>query len=458
MWDVFIQTLRPLLNFQDKTKWLDMAKQVTSLVMAEGQRKKQRSVEAGLLAKKNTTAAATFGSGGLNGKNTGGGQGKRKGECNYCHKKGHWERECRKKKHDQEKKKETAHIASTGEQGEQDQSDPGGAIAFVAKAPTSFSSHEWIANSGAGLHIVGNQTYFSTYKPVSEVVEGIGSDVPIIGRGTVRAMIRNGNKSNELLLQNVAHVPSFAGNLLLCKVIDLAGGACIGPKIGDLAKGSLYLMDISVITPTTQVAAAQGDMDGTKSWEDWHRIMGHINQGALERLFNRNMVNGMKVDRDSPCNYFCEACVQAKHHIASYPQESKSKYHSVGDLTVTDVWGPACTQSLQGNSYFVTFTNMHSRFTIASFMKSTKEVFEHYKAYEALLANQFGKKLKRVQSDNGKEFVNKNFKDYAASQGTILEETTPHSSAQNGVAERKNCTLVEASAKTAGSTQSSTLL
>ncbi|QRW07738.1 Retrovirus-related Pol polyprotein from transposon TNT 1-94 [Ceratobasidium sp. AG-Ba] len=460
-WDVFIQTLRPLLNFQDKTKWPDMAKQVTSSVMAEGQRKEQRSVEAGLLAKKNTAAAATFGSGGLNGKNTGGGQGKRKGECNYCHKKGHWERECQKKKADQEKKKETAHIASTGEQGDKDQSDQGGAVAFVAKAPTSFSSHEWIADSGAGSHIVGNRTYFSTYEPVSEVVEGIGGDVPIVGRGTVRAIIRNGNTLNKLLLRNVAHVPSFAGNLLSCKVIDLAGGAClfkggrctvyapdgrtlgVGPKIGDSAKGSLYLMNISVITPTTQVAVARGDMDGSKSWEDWHRIMGHINQGALERLFNKNMVNGMKVDRDSPRNYFCEACVQAKHHIASYPQESKSKYNSVGDLTVTDVWGPARTQSLQGNSYFVTFTDMYSRFTIASFMKLTKEVFEHYKAYEALLANQFGKQLKRVRSDNGKEFVNKTFKDYAASQGTILEETAPHSSAQNGVAERKNRTLVE---------------
>ncbi|QRV77133.1 Copia-like polyprotein/retrotransposon [Ceratobasidium sp. AG-Ba] len=49
-WDVFIQTLRPLLTFKDKTKWSDMAKQVTSSVMAEGQRKEQRSVESGLLA------------------------------------------------------------------------------------------------------------------------------------------------------------------------------------------------------------------------------------------------------------------------------------------------------------------------------------------------------------------------------------------------------------------------
>ncbi|QRV97832.1 Retrovirus-related Pol polyprotein from transposon TNT 1-94 [Ceratobasidium sp. AG-Ba] len=405
-----------------------MAQQVTSSVMAEGQRKEQRSVEAGLLAKNNTAAAATFG--GPNGKNTSGGQGKQKGD-------------------------------QSGEQGNQGQSDQGGTVAFVAKTPSSFSSHKWIADSGAGSHIVGNRAYCSTYEPASEVVQGIGGDVPIVGRGTICAIICNGNKTNKLLLRNVAHVPLFASNLLSCKVINFAGGAClfkgrrctiyvpdgrilgVGPKIGDSAKGSLYLMDISVITPTTQVAVARGDMDGTKTWEDWHRIMGHINQGALEQLFNKNMVNGMKVDRDSPRNYFCEACVQAKHHIASYPQESKLKYHSVGNLTVTDVWGPARTQSLQGNLYFVTFTNMYSRFTIASFMKLTKGVFDHYKAYEALLANQFGKELKRVRSDNGKEFVNKIFKDHAASQGTILEETALHSSAQNGVAERKNWTLVE---------------
>ncbi|QRW03570.1 Retrovirus-related Pol polyprotein from transposon TNT 1-94 [Ceratobasidium sp. AG-Ba] len=151
----------------------------------------------------------------------------------------------------------------------------------------------------------------------------------------------------------------------------------------------------------------------------------------------------MKVDRDSPRNYFCEACVQAKHHITLYPQESKTKYLPVGNLTVTDVWGPAHTQSLQGNSYFVTFTDMCSCFTIAGFMKLTKDVFEHYKVYKALLANQFGKKLKRVHSNNGKEFVNKTLKDHAASQGTILEETAPHLSAQNGVAEQKNRTLVK---------------
>ncbi|QRW03571.1 Retrovirus-related Pol polyprotein from transposon TNT 1-94 [Ceratobasidium sp. AG-Ba] len=184
-WDVFIQTLRPLLTFKDKTKWLDMAKQVTSLVMAKGQQKEQRSVESGLLAKKNTATAAAFGSGGSGGKNTGGG--KQKGECNYCHKKGHWERECQKKKADQEKKKESAHIASTGEQGDSNQSNQGGAVEFVAKAPTSFSPHEWIADSGAGSHIVGNCAYFNSYKPVSEIMEGIGSDVPIVLSNTLQA-------------------------------------------------------------------------------------------------------------------------------------------------------------------------------------------------------------------------------------------------------------------------------
>src|SRR6185369_15019207 len=42
-----------------------------------------------------------------------------------------------------------------------------------------------------------------------------------------------------------------------------------------------------------------------------------------------------------------------------------------------------------------------------------------------------------------KEYLNKEMKDYAESQGTLFEQTAPHSSAQNGVAECLNRTLMD---------------
>lgn len=51
--------------------------------------------------------------------------------------------------------------------------------------------------------------------------------------------------------------------------------------------------------------------------------------------------------------------------------------------------------------------------------------------------------IKRVRSDNGKEYLNRELQNYAESKGTIFEQTAPHSSAQNGIAERLNRTLMD---------------
>jgi hypothetical protein len=96
----------------------------------------------------------------------------------------------------------------------------------------------------------------------------------------------------------------------------------------------------------------------------------------------------MCVVKTSPHDYFCEACVRAKHHVAPFPTESTSTYNTIAKLMVTDVWGPARTTLLQGNRYIISFTNMHSQFTTVAFMKSTSEALEHHKAYEALVETQ----------------------------------------------------------------------
>ena len=102
------------------------------------------------------------------------------------------------------------------------------------------------------------------------------------------------------------------------------------------------------------------------------------------------------MDKSSPRDWFCDACMKAKHHVTPFPKESLTLYDRVGDLIVTDVWGPAQVESLQKNKYFVSFTDMHSHFSVIDFIKSTSEVFEKYKAYKAFLENQTGRRIKRV--------------------------------------------------------------
>ena len=49
-----------------------------------------------------------------------------------------------------------------------------------------------------------------------------------------------------------------------------------------------------------------------------------------------------------------------------------------------------------------------------------------------------------LRSDNGGEYVDKNFTDFCVREGIRREWTAPYNPEQNGVAERKNRTIVEA--------------
>jgi transposase InsO family protein len=57
--------------------------------------------------------------------------------------------------------------------------------------------------------------------------------------------------------------------------------------------------------------------------------------------------------------------------------------------------------------------------------------------------NEFDAKVKRIRSDNGTEFKNTQVKDYLDEEGIKHEFSAPYTPQQNGVAERKNRTLIE---------------
>jgi hypothetical protein len=57
--------------------------------------------------------------------------------------------------------------------------------------------------------------------------------------------------------------------------------------------------------------------------------------------------------------------------------------------------------------------------------------------------NEFDVKVKKIRSDNGTEFKNTQVEEYLDQEGIKLEFSAPYTPQQNGVAERKNWTLIE---------------
>jgi len=76
-------------------------------------------------------------------------------------------------------------------------------------------------------------------------------------------------------------------------------------------------------------------------------------------------------------------------------------------------------------------------------LKNKNEAFECFQRYKAEVENKLNRKIKILRSDNGKEFVNKEFDNYLCKAGIVHQKSNPYTPEQNGLAERFNRTVVE---------------
>ena len=109
----------------------------------------------------------------------------------------------------------------------------------------------------------------------------------------------------------------------------------------------------------------------------------------------------------------------------------------------TNVCGLMPTHSIGGNRYFVTFIDEYSRCCKVYFIKNKSEVLNKFKEFELITTNECDCSIGTLRTDNGGEYLSKEFNSYLHSRGIKHELSAPYSPAQNGVAERFNRTLVE---------------
>lgn len=71
------------------------------------------------------------------------------------------------------------------------------------------------------------------------------------------------------------------------------------------------------------------------------------------------------------------------------------------------------------------------------------ETFEAFKKFKALVEKQREESIKILRTDRGGEFLSNSFIQFCEEQGLHRELTAPYTPEQNGIAERKNRTVVE---------------
>jgi len=107
-----------------------------------------------------------------------------------------------------------------------------------------------------------------------------------------------------------------------------------------------------------------------------------------------------------------------------------------------DLCGPFWTTFVVNQWYYVILIDDYSRKCWIYFMQKKDQTFSNFCEFKALDEKELGKKIKALRSNNGAEYVSQEFKDFCAVEGIKEGLVAPHNPHQNGVAERKNKTIV----------------
>lgn len=104
-------------------------------------------------------------------------------------------------------------------------------------------------------------------------------------------------------------------------------------------------------------------------------------------------------------------------------RNSAHREKDVLGLIHSDICGPMSSDSIGGAKYFVTFTDDYSRYTETITLRNRSDVLEAFKNYKRKVEKQTGRVIKKIRTDNGKEYLSNVFKKFLKEEGirTIVE-------------------------------------
>ncbi|GKB36639.1 putative ribonuclease H-like domain-containing protein, partial [Tanacetum coccineum] len=133
-----------------------------------------------------------------------------------------------------------------------------------------------------------------------------------------------------------------------------------------------------------------------------------------------------------------------KQHKASYKTKLVNSISKPLHMLHMDLFGPTNVKSLMKKSYCLVVTDDFSRFSWVFFLATKDETSGILKTFITEIENQLDHKVKVIRSDNGTEFKNSIMNQFCEMKGIKREFSVARTPQQNGVAERKNRTLIEA--------------
>ena len=138
----------------------------------------------------------------------------------------------------------------------------------------------------------------------------------------------------------------------------------------------------------------------------------------------------------------CSDCMVGKQHREAIPKKSLWRASQCLQLVHADICGPIKPKSHSNKRYLINFIDDYSRKTWVYFLSEKSETFSVFKKFKAFVERESGNFIRCLHTDRGGEFTSLEFNQFCSANGIARQLTVAYTPQQNGVAERKNRTIM----------------
>ncbi|CAI7735268.1 unnamed protein product [Closterium sp. NIES-54] len=260
----------------------------------------------------------------------------------------------------------------------------------------------------------------------------MGTKAPVEGRGTVALQ---GEAGKRVLIPDVLYVPGIQANLLSAGQLKESGVQLQGD--GD----KIFL--VTATGESSEVAAVRTIVSETKSTPDrLHARLAHVSVDPIKSSAKHKVATGLDITPSIGADPPCVSCVGGKLARHTFPDKGSDAEEALAAVHI-DLCGPFRVAAKDGSLFFLLLKDRHTRFVWMMLVTKKSDVLREFQKWLVLVERQAKKSVLMLRSDQGGEFLGKEFTDFVDSKGIVHNLTCPYTPQQNGMAEREMSTAVE---------------
>eukprot|EP00253_Pinus_taeda_P006975 PITA_06975 len=279
-------------------------------------------------------------------------------QCHYCKKFGHYANECRKKQNDMNSRH---NVNFANEENKNSKN-----VLLTCNIAQDKQEDVWFLDSGCSNQMTGNIAMFANLDEdvKSEVTTGTDTKIAVKGKGSVSIRARNGE---HMTVPEVYYVPGLKCNLLsigqliekgynvlfkadMCTIRDIPPSKKIIAQV-QMTSNRMFPLKLraDLKKGRTIAAVTQEVFQEQVKDENW---LWHLRFGHLN-FGGLNLLHRKRMVRGLPLiekpDSLCEGCILGKQHKESFPAGKSIRAKAPLEIVHSDVCGPMEVPSLGGN-------------------------------------------------------------------------------------------------------------